>query len=193
MRSRAGRGPARRRCRRAPSARLEREVRSRRSGPRPVHPLGREPAPGRPWPVVQVIDRSVNDIVAMGCGHRPARPDGLPLSVLVGIPLGIFAASGTTAGRLPLDRHLDHRHRHAQLRPGAPAVLRSSASPSDWFPTGGWKGPDTWVLPTIALAGFPIAVIARYTRASMLEVTRKDYIRTAQSKGVGDRSVVRGT
>jgi oligopeptide transport system permease protein len=46
------------------------------------------------------------------------------------------------------------------------------------------------VLPTIALAGFPIAVIARYTRASMLEVTRKDYIRTAHSKGLRNQSVV---
>ncbi len=59
-----------------------------------------------------------------------------------------------------------------------------------WLPTGGWKGPETWILPAIALAGFPIAVIARYTRASMLEVTRKDYIRTAHSKGVGGRDVV---
>jgi oligopeptide transport system permease protein len=59
-----------------------------------------------------------------------------------------------------------------------------------WFPTGQWKGPNYWVLPTVALAGFPIAVIARYTRASMLEVTRKDYIRTAHSKGVSGQSVV---
>jgi len=59
-----------------------------------------------------------------------------------------------------------------------------------WFPTGGWKGPQYWVLPTIALAGFPIAVITRYTRASMLEVTRKDYVRTAHSKGLPDRAVV---
>jgi ABC-type dipeptide/oligopeptide/nickel transport system permease component len=59
-----------------------------------------------------------------------------------------------------------------------------------WFPTNGWKGPVTWVLPTVALALFPIAVIARYTRASMLEVTRKDYIRTAQSKGLRERAVV---
>jgi oligopeptide transport system permease protein len=60
-----------------------------------------------------------------------------------------------------------------------------------WFPTGGWKGPQYWVLPTIALAGFSIAQIARYTRASMLEVTRKDYIRTAHSKGIGGQAVVR--
>jgi ABC-type dipeptide/oligopeptide/nickel transport system permease component len=59
-----------------------------------------------------------------------------------------------------------------------------------WFPTGGWKGPDTWVLPVIALAGYQVAVIARYTRASMLEVTRKDYVRTAHSKGLKDGAVV---
>jgi oligopeptide transport system permease protein len=59
-----------------------------------------------------------------------------------------------------------------------------------WFPAIGWKGPDTWVLPTIALAGYPIAQVARYTRASMLEVTRRDYVRTAQSKGLRERAVV---
>ena len=42
----------------------------------------------------------------------------------------------------------------------------------------------------LALAGYPIAQIARYTRASMLEVTRKDYIRTAHSKGLRERAVV---
>lgn len=46
------------------------------------------------------------------------------------------------------------------------------------------------VLPTVALALFPIAQIARFTRASMLEVTRKDYIRTAQSKGLKERTIV---
>jgi oligopeptide transport system permease protein len=42
----------------------------------------------------------------------------------------------------------------------------------------------------VALAGYPIAQIARYTRASMLEVTRKDYVRTAYSKGLRERTVV---
>jgi oligopeptide transport system permease protein len=45
-------------------------------------------------------------------------------------------------------------------------------------------------MPTVALAAFPIAAIARYTRASMLEVTRRDYVRTAQSKGLKERSIV---
>ena len=60
----------------------------------------------------------------------------------------------------------------------------------NWFPSRGWKGPNTWVLPVIALAGYQIAQIARYTRASMLEVTRKDYVRTAQSKGLRATAVV---
>jgi oligopeptide transport system permease protein len=42
----------------------------------------------------------------------------------------------------------------------------------------------------VALAGYQIAQIARYTRASMLEVTRKDYVRTAQSKGLKERAIV---
>jgi len=42
----------------------------------------------------------------------------------------------------------------------------------------------------VALALFPIAQISRFTRASMLEVTRKDYIRTAQSKGLKERTIV---
>lgn len=59
-----------------------------------------------------------------------------------------------------------------------------------WFPTQGWRGPEYWVLPTIALSGYGIAQVARYTRASMLEVTRRDYVRTALSKGLKERSIV---
>ena len=62
-----------------------------------------------------------------------------------------------------------------------------------WFPTHGWDGwakPGAMVLPTVALALFPIAQISRFTRASMLEVTRKDYVRTAQSKGLKERTIV---
>jgi ABC-type dipeptide/oligopeptide/nickel transport system permease component len=58
------------------------------------------------------------------------------------------------------------------------------------FPTGGWGGPRDWVLPTITLALAPMAIIARYTRASMLEVIRSDYIRTARAKGLAESAVV---
>jgi peptide/nickel transport system permease protein len=58
------------------------------------------------------------------------------------------------------------------------------------FPTGGWGGPHDWVLPTITLALAPMAIIARYTRASMLEVIRSDYIRTARAKGLSESRVM---
>jgi peptide/nickel transport system permease protein len=46
------------------------------------------------------------------------------------------------------------------------------------------------VLPSVALGTIPMAMIARMTRSSMLEVLKKDYIRTAYSKGLKDRVVV---
>ncbi|MEF9906523.1 ABC transporter permease [Streptomyces sp. P9-A2] len=47
------------------------------------------------------------------------------------------------------------------------------------------------ILPSIALASIPLAVIVRMTRASVLEVQDEDYVRTAEAKGL-KRSVVRG-
>ncbi|MDI6104951.1 ABC transporter permease [Actinoplanes sp. NEAU-A12] len=45
------------------------------------------------------------------------------------------------------------------------------------------------VLPGIALASIPLAIIVRITRASVLEVLSEDYVRTAQSKGLSERTV----
>ena len=45
-------------------------------------------------------------------------------------------------------------------------------------------------LPAIALATIPMAMIARMTRSSMLEVIRQDYIRTQRAKGLPERTVV---
>ena len=46
------------------------------------------------------------------------------------------------------------------------------------------------ILPTLTLSVIYIALIARITRASVLEVLGEDYIRTAHAKGVGERSVL---
>jgi len=53
-----------------------------------------------------------------------------------------------------------------------------------WFPTGGFGGPKTWVMPIIAYGLFPSGIIARYTRSSMLEILNEPYILTAKSKGL---------
>ncbi|MFW5799246.1 MAG: ABC transporter permease [Spirochaetota bacterium] len=46
------------------------------------------------------------------------------------------------------------------------------------------------ILPAVALGTVPLAIIARVTRSSMLEVLRQDYIRTARSKGLTERKVI---
>jgi peptide/nickel transport system permease protein len=46
------------------------------------------------------------------------------------------------------------------------------------------------ILPSLALATIPTAIIARITRSSMLEVLGRDYVRTARAKGLGELSVI---
>ena len=142
-------------------------------------------------PSFRYADRSINRIIA----------DGLPatvqlgvmaftLSVAVGIPLGIIAALGHN--RWP-DYVATFISMIGIATPSFILAVLLIVIFSVWLkllPPLGWGAPDTWILPTIALSGYQIAQIARYTRASMLEVTRKDYIRTAQSKGLRQRAVV---
>jgi peptide/nickel transport system permease protein len=45
-------------------------------------------------------------------------------------------------------------------------------------------------MPVIALATIPMAIIARMTRSSMLDVLQEDYIRTAHAKGLAERTVL---
>jgi peptide/nickel transport system permease protein len=58
------------------------------------------------------------------------------------------------------------------------------------FPTGGWDSPRNWVLPTVTLALAPMGIIARFTRASMLDVIRADYTLTARAKGLAEGPVI---
>jgi peptide/nickel transport system permease protein len=59
-----------------------------------------------------------------------------------------------------------------------------------WFPAGGRGSLGHMVLPAAALAAPSIAMLARMTRSTMLEVLREDYIRTAHAKGVAVRAVL---
>jgi oligopeptide transport system permease protein len=135
--------------------------------------------------------RSISTIIA----------DGLPatiqlgvmafvLSVAVGVPLGIIASLGH-------NRWPDYLATFISMigiaTPSFVLAVLLIVIFSVWLkvlPALGWGDPDQMVLPVIALSGYQIAQIARYTRASMLEVTRKDYVRTAQSKGLRQRAVV---
>ncbi len=59
-------------------------------------------------------------------------------------------------------------------------------------PTGGWNGmfSKQAIIPAFALALGPAAILARYTRSSLLDVLRQDYIRTARAKGLDSRATI---
>jgi oligopeptide transport system permease protein len=115
------------------------------------------------------------------------------LSVAIGLPLGIIAALGHN--KLP-----DYTATFISVLGISTPTFVSSillivifGVVLGWLPTNALKwdtDPTAWILPIIALSLFPIAQVARYTRASMLEVTRRDYVRTAHSKGIRQRTVV---
>jgi oligopeptide transport system permease protein len=135
--------------------------------------------------------RDVNDMVADGWTITfQLGVMAFILAVLVGIPLGVIAALRQNGLPDYLSTAVSVIGIATPSFVLAYLLVLVFASGFHWFPTGGWKGPNTWVMPTVALAAFPIASIARYTRASMLEVTRRDYVRTAQSKGLKERTIV---
>jgi peptide/nickel transport system permease protein len=68
----------------------------------------------------------------------------------------------------------------------------------EWLPVQGytslsegvWPWFENLILPAIALGCIYIALIARVTRAAMLEVLQQDYIRTARAKGIGQQGIL---
>ena len=112
------------------------------------------------------------------------------LSVVIGIPLGVVAAT--------------HQNRWQDNLCMALALLGVSV-PSFWLamllvilfsiklnllPPMGIGGLQYYILPALAGCTGGIAALARQTRSSMLDVIRSDYITTARSKGVSEQKVI---
>lgn len=116
----------------------------------------------------------------------------MALSLLVGIPLGIFAA--LTAGRWP-DRLSVSSVLLLNSIPSfvaIPLLLALLVRGLRILPPPGWDGifSTRIILPVLVLAMGPVAALARQTRASMLEVLPQDYIRTARAKGLRESVVI---
>lgn len=71
-----------------------------------------------------------------------------------------------------------------------PIAMTSSDTFDAWNLSYWAKNWTFWVLPTITLGVGPLATIARYTRASMVDVIRSDFVRTARAKGLLENAVV---
>jgi len=59
-----------------------------------------------------------------------------------------------------------------------------------WLPSGGNESWQSYILPSITLGSGVAAVIARFTRTSLLETLREDYVRAARAKGAGEIRVI---
>ena len=113
------------------------------------------------------------------------------LALLIGVPLGIVSA-------LKQNSWVDYVAMFVSMLGvsipnfllGIGLILIFALS-LELLPTYGWG--DDWkqvIMPAITLGTGGMAFIARLTRASMLEVIRADYIRTARAKGLSERVVV---
>ncbi|MEA2525001.1 MAG: peptide/nickel transport system permease protein [Thermomicrobiales bacterium] len=101
---------------------------------------------------------------------------GLALIIVFGIWLRWLPISGRVDPRLGAD-------------PSAHFLILSSLVHGDWVIFK--DAAKHIILPALTLAGWPAAIIARMTRASLGEALDQDYIRTARAKGLGEGLVVR--
>ncbi len=137
------------------------------------------------------IGRSVSDIIG----------DTLPISIqlgiyslilayLLGIPLGVFAASrqNTLTDRLAMILSISGVSLPSFLV--APLLILFFCFYLGWFEVALWEGPSYYILPLVVLGVRPASIIARLTRASVLEVIQSDYVRTAKAKGLSHWSVL---
>ncbi len=115
----------------------------------------------------------------------------LIISVTLGVSIGLFAAlkqgtfwdTGAVAATLV--------GQSVPIFLTAPGLLFLFALKLDALPTHGWGGFfDTQIiLPAVAIGVPGIAIIARLTRASTLDVLSQDYVRTARAKGLAENTV----
>jgi peptide/nickel transport system permease protein len=122
----------------------------------------------------------------------------LVLTIVLAVPLGVVAAwkAGSWVGRTIMT--------FAVFGFSLPVFVVGYvlayvfALEFEWLPVQGytplsqgiWPWLENLILPAVALGCVYIALIARITRASMLEVLQQDYIRTARAKGMGQRSIL---
>ena len=116
---------------------------------------------------------------------------GVTVISLLGISIPVFVLALTLVyvfavqlGWLPSQGRLNPR---ASLRDVTGFVLIDAILAGDWALF--IDGIRHLILPAIALGSIPMAIIARITRASVLDVNHEDYVRTARAKGLKEKRV----
>ena len=140
-------------------------------------------------------DFSVTDLIAQGLPVSGSLGMGaILLALLIGIPLGIAAALWRQTS---LDYGITGLVVLGIALPSfvtGPLLALIFGVYLQWLPVAGWEdgSPRYFVLPAVTLALPVIAYIARLTRASLLDVFRANFIRTARARGLGPWRILWG-
>jgi peptide/nickel transport system permease protein len=144
-------------------------------------------------PVTQLIGQRIEPTLSLALLT-------LIISVLVAVPMGVVAAwkAGKTIDRLVM--LFSVAGFSVPVFVLAYLLIYLFAIELDWLPVQGytplregfWPWLSHLILPSLALGTIYIALIARITRATMLEVLAQDYVRTAHAKGLAPRAVLMG-
>jgi oligopeptide transport system permease protein len=145
-------------------------------------------------PSLRYVDRTVSELIGVA----------FPYSLKLGLMAMLLAlALGVSAGTIAafrqdslLDRTVMGLSMTGISIPVfvvAPVLILLFAVKLGWLPAGwsGAAGAGKYVLPVITLALPQLAYVARLTRASMIDVLGRDFIRTARAQGLGAATVVR--
>jgi ABC-type dipeptide/oligopeptide/nickel transport system permease component len=114
----------------------------------------------------------------------------LAIAIIIGIPLGILAALRQNTILDYLGMGVAIFGVSVPVISLGPLLIFVFAVGLRWFPVSGWGKPEQEVLPSLALGMASSALIARLTRATLLQVIREDFIRTARAKGLSERAVI---
>jgi oligopeptide transport system permease protein len=137
------------------------------------------------------INRGITSIIAESLPNSiQLGVYALIISYMIGIPMGILA--GWKRGSW-VDFSSMMVAMSGQSLPSfliAPIFIMVFAKQLGWLEPALWEGPTHYIIPMVVLGIRPAAVIARLTRASVLEVIHSDYIRTARAKGLDQKTVL---
>ena len=142
-------------------------------------------------PVLKMISQRVEPSISIALST-------IILAVVIAVPLGVIAAwkHGTWIDRFVMG--LSVLGFSVPVFVTGYVLIKIFAIDLRWLPVQGFKsitagfGPflERIILPTLTLSFIYIALIARMTRAAMLDVMGEDYIRTARAKGIGEVAVL---
>ncbi|MDQ3898878.1 MAG: ABC transporter permease, partial [Actinomycetota bacterium] len=190
-----------------PAEQFVRRVTERPATPEEIREVRKELGLDRPVAAqfVRWMDHAAHGDLGISYSTRQPVATELRRRIPRTLELALPAALLALALALPLGSYSAIRRGHPADQIVRVGAMAGASMPSYWLalllilyfsvrmsllPVAGRAGLNTYVLPIVTLALEPAAVLARFTRSTMLEALGEDYVRTAEAKGARQRTVV---